>query len=364
LESCSIFPFYRAREIVKLAQDGLVDNKVFISETLYGKLATEYGVPKKDDLMISAVGTLGACYVVQAADKFYFKDASVLRFSPKTKLCSRYFFHAFRTRIILDQVKSGGGSTVGTYTIERAKRTKIRIPPLAEQQRIAEQLDTADRILRLREQAIAKLDQLVQSVFMEMFGDLLAKHGHWQRIKLGDLKVSKRGSIDPAKHPSEIFTLYSIPAYDMKKQEVLPGSSIGSTKLLVQNGDVLLSKIVPHIRRAWVVGDEYKNRQIASSEWIVFSSDRIMPKVLRYLLISDTFHKRFMTTVAGIGGSLVRAQPRLVSEFEISLPPLELQQRFDAFENEFQAKRTLLERSRMDLLRLNASIRNRAFSAN
>jgi type I restriction enzyme S subunit len=48
---------------------------------------------------------------------------------------------------------------------------EIPLPPLAEQQRIAALLDTADRILKQRESAIAKLDQLAQSVFVEMFGN-------------------------------------------------------------------------------------------------------------------------------------------------------------------------------------------------
>jgi len=164
-------PFYRAREIVKLARDGYVENDLFISERHYCELKNENGVPETNDLMISAVGTLGACYIVRGNDRFYYKDASVLRFSPKIQLHTRYFFHAFRTSEILDQVNAGGGSTVGTYTIERARKTKIALPPLAEQKRIAELLDTADGIIRLRKQAIAKLDELEQSVFVDMFGN-------------------------------------------------------------------------------------------------------------------------------------------------------------------------------------------------
>ena len=51
------------------------------------------------------------------------------------------------------------------------KNLKIPLPPLAEQQRIAALLDTADRILKQRESAIAKLDQLAQSVFVDMFSN-------------------------------------------------------------------------------------------------------------------------------------------------------------------------------------------------
>ena len=149
----------------------------------------------------------------------------------------------------------------------------------------------------------------------------------WPVIKLRDLQQKKRGSIDPSKNSNELFTLYSIPAYDMGEPQILRGNEIGSSKQLVSNGDVLISKIVPHIRRAWVVDDSYGHRQIASGEWIVFNSEKILPVFFRQFLLSDVFHRKFMTTVAGVGGSLLRAQPRLVADFNFLLPPLAEQQR-------------------------------------
>ena len=52
-------PFYRAREIVKLSDNGFVDNDLFISEEHYIRVKTECGVPEPGDLMVSGVGTIG-----------------------------------------------------------------------------------------------------------------------------------------------------------------------------------------------------------------------------------------------------------------------------------------------------------------
>src|SRR5690349_4954569 len=98
------------------------------------------------------------------------------------------------------------------------------------------------------------------------------------------------GSIDPSKFPDETFELYSIPSFDRGEPETVSGASIGSAKQVVEPGDVLLSKIVPHIRRAWVVGKRNGHRQIASGEWIVFRSREIVPDYLRHLLTADFFH--------------------------------------------------------------------------
>ncbi|EQD36840.1 type I restriction/modification system specificity determinant hsdS, partial [mine drainage metagenome] len=91
-------------------------------------------------------------------------------------------------------------------------------------------------------------------------------------IELGEVMASKSGSVDPAKFLDEIFDLYSIPAFDRGEPEVVAGREIGSAKQIVGPEDVLLSKIVPHIRRAWVVGANRGRRIIASGEWIVFRS--------------------------------------------------------------------------------------------
>ncbi len=77
-------PFYRAREIVKLSNQGFVDNELFISKTMFNEYADKYGIPKTGDIMVTGVGTLGICYVVRDYDKFYFKDGNIIWLSDST----------------------------------------------------------------------------------------------------------------------------------------------------------------------------------------------------------------------------------------------------------------------------------------
>lgn len=148
-----------------------------------------------------------------------------------------------------------------------------------------------------------------------------------QLVELSEIIAKSSGSLNPVSFLNEQFELYSIPAFDNGEPEVKVGAGIGSSKQIVQPGDVLLSKIVPHIRRSWIVGPAKGKRIIASSEWIVFRSDRFDRKYLRHVLIGDPFHREFMNTVAGVGGSLLRARPAHVSKIKIPLPPLSEQKR-------------------------------------
>lgn len=149
----------------------------------------------------------------------------------------------------------------------------------------------------------------------------------WKKVPLGEIMADSQGSVNPLKFPDEIFDLYSIPAFDAGSSELVAGKNIGSAKQVVRSGDVLLSKIVPHIRRAWIVGKEKAPRIIASGEWIVFRNSRVLPNYLRHFLVHDAFHAEFMRTVSGVGGSLLRARPAFVAKLEIPLPPVAEQRR-------------------------------------
>lgn len=159
------------------------------------------------------------------------------------------------------------------------------------------------------------------------------------QVPLGDFMLKRGGSIDPAQHPDRRFILYSIPSFDAGKPDVCLGSAIGSAKKLVERGDVLLSRIVPHIRRSWIVEEESDNPILASGEWIVFRSKKVDGRYLRHYLVSDAFHRQFMQTVAGVGGSLLRANPNYVAQITIPLPPLDEQRRIAAILDKADALR-------------------------
>lgn len=152
----------------------------------------------------------------------------------------------------------------------------------------------------------------------------------WKLVKLAEFIVKGGGTIDPSKYSNETFDLYSIPSYSEGRPEIKLGSEIGSTKKIVKENDILLSRIVPHIQRSWVVTKGHKRRQIGSSEWIIFRGRTFLPHYMRYFLLSYDFHRKLMTTISGVGGSLTRANPNQVAFFEIPIPPLPEQHRIVA----------------------------------
>ncbi len=134
-------PFYRAREIGKLADTGSVDNELFITEALYTEFSSG-GVPHPGDLMVTAVGTLGKTYIVKDSDRFYYKDASVICFENFGQINPAYLKLLMYSPYMEEQIKqNSAGTTVGTITIVKANEYLIPLPPLMEQQRIVDQAE-------------------------------------------------------------------------------------------------------------------------------------------------------------------------------------------------------------------------------
>lgn len=136
-------PFYRAREVVKLSDQGFVNNELFIDEKLYKKFADTSGVPKPGDLLVSGVGTLGATYIVKDDDKFYYKDASVLCFENVNNQNPYFMKYLMTAPYMVNQIydPSAFGTTVATLTMKRANKFIVALPSVEEQARIVARLD-------------------------------------------------------------------------------------------------------------------------------------------------------------------------------------------------------------------------------
>lgn len=135
-------PFYRAREIVQLSKEGFANKDLFVSEEHYAELKEKYGVPICDDIMISAVGSIGYTYIVKKKDVFYYKDASVICLKNINHWNPTFFTIWLASPFLQEQMyKNSKGTTVATITLEKLKGYAIPLPPLQEQHRIAVKIE-------------------------------------------------------------------------------------------------------------------------------------------------------------------------------------------------------------------------------
>ena len=111
----------------------------------------------------------------------------------KDQLDSRFLFHWVRTGAFVQRmVDVATGANYPAVSDAKVKASKIPFPPLAEQRRIAGILDAADALRAKRREALAQLDTLVQSTFLDMFGDPVTNPMGWVETPFGDIATDTK----------------------------------------------------------------------------------------------------------------------------------------------------------------------------
>ena len=166
-------PFYRGREITRLAADGYVNNELFISEIHFAELSKEYGVPEAGDIVITAIGTIGNSYIVRKSDRFYFKDASVLWMKRTADVSSEFIKFWLKSSLFFNQLDRGNGATVDTLTIQKLQSVELRLPQIEKQKRIVAALAALSaettRLSTFYARRLELLEELKKSLLHQAF---------------------------------------------------------------------------------------------------------------------------------------------------------------------------------------------------
>jgi type I restriction enzyme S subunit len=180
-------PFLRAEDVVGGAVD-VTSVKYYVSDKTHDTLLARSKL-QPGDFLITIAGSLGRVgYVPLNAPPLNCNQAvAFVRLKPNA-IDLDFLLYVFQyegiTKSLLDVQKVG---TIGNLNLEQIRDFKIPLPPLTEQKRIASLLARADRLRQLRRTAHDLGDALLQSVFLEMFGDPVRNEKKWEERNLNDL---------------------------------------------------------------------------------------------------------------------------------------------------------------------------------
>jgi type I restriction enzyme S subunit len=294
---------------------------------------------------------------------FSWVTGNAIALIPKEQINNSFFYYQLRNQSFSDVIS---GSAQPQIIVTTLSKKKILVPPLPIQKQIAEILEKADQAKQKRKEANKLTDEFMQSVFIEMFGDPVKNPMGWERVKAKKLFEIKLGKMRSEKH----ITGKHLKPYlrninvqwgrldlsDIKQMDFDPNEQ---KKYSLKKGDILVCEGGEVGRTAiWngEVDDIYYQNALHR---LRTKSDQINSMYFLYFMFFAAKYGLILRRTSVV--TIAHFTAEKFNEFEIMLPPLQLQQQFAELVNKTEALKEKQKQSEREMENLFQSLMQKAF---
>jgi restriction endonuclease S subunit len=291
---------------------------------------------EEGDILFSIAGTIGNSCLVQKKDLPSNVNQAIAIIRGTSEIFDPFFLlHFLKSKIALDQlIKKTRGVALNNVSLGDVRDLQIITPPLPVQCHIVAFIEQAEAVKRHRKVADEWTGALLQSVFLEMFGNPENNSKKWELVKLGDVSKVVVSYVGP------------INQYFCEKEEGVPLLNTTNIKPdgLISNdfryvsrefhkknkksqlhpGDIIVAR---HGKSgsATIIPDLLLEAQSINNV-IIKRSTELEPDYVRHLFNLSTHSQKMLGLKTGTVQKIINTKQ--LADFKIPLPPLALQQQF------------------------------------
>lgn len=236
--------------------------------------------------------------------------------------------------------KGGNGTIFNSIGRDELNNLKLKVPEEKHKERFVDTLKTIDDKIEINYNNVKIINEYIQIMYHKWFvdfnfpnekgnpykksngefeeidGKFIPKN--WRFIKLNEITDKVTQTIDPQIYPKTVYKHYSIPVYDESKTyaEEL-GETILSSKYVVTNNNLLVSKLNPWFKRIIYPMNSSEN-MICSTEFVVWKP--INENILEYLYVianTSRFTNYCTNASSGTSNSHKRVNPDYMMKFKV-----------------------------------------------
>ena len=293
---------------------------------------------KNGDILFTSIGRLGETAIVYDKNDTWEVNESIFIFTLNRELIEAdYFCRLLQSSVIQERLtKDSSGSTFKSIKMNQLEKLTFDIPPLETQRKIAANLDKVTHTIDLCNAILEKLDLLVKSRFVELFGDPASNPHNWERVSLGELAEIKIGPFGTLLHKEDyIPNAHAL----VNPSHIIDGKIAVDMKLTVSDDkynelsayhlnidDVVMGRR-GEMGRCAVVSEV--GLLCGTGSMIIRSNGRLKADYIQKIISFPSFKKTIEDMA--VGQTMPNLNVPIVSNFMIICPPIEVQEQYYSF---------------------------------
>lgn len=215
----------------------------------------------------------------------------------------------------------------------------IPLPPLEEQHKIVSLFSVVNHVISLRQQQLAKLDELVKVRFVEMFGDPVLNPYGFDKVPLSELAEIKIGPFGSLLH-KEDYIEGGHPL--LNPSYIVDGNIVPDKKLTISDekyneleayhlhfGDVVMGRRGEMGRCAVVMGEDFL---CGTGSLLIRTRGEVTADFIQKVISFPSFKKTIEDMA--VGQTMPNLNVPIVSRFQVVKPPIDIQHRYYSFVGE------------------------------
>lgn len=339
----------------------LADSENYVSKSAKNKIR----LLPANSVLVTCIGIIGKVGITNQEATC---NQQVNAIIPDKGCCERYIAYAvIQKRNALNHIANAAVVPIVNKT--QFSSLEIPLPPLPVQRQIADMLDRASALIEKRKEQIEKLDLLIKSQFIQMFGDPVTNPMGWEQCRLQDfiifLTSGSRGWSSYFSKEGEMFlTIKNVKNSQLlleNMQYVKAPMTKEAERTRVRPQDLLISITADLGRTAVVTDDVAKHGAYINQHLSLVRLDitKIVPMFASYYFESQAGKRQFdAKNQVGVKSGL---NFDAINSLEMLIPPLLLQQSFATFVHRVEAQKTRLQQSLTLLERNYKSLMQKCF---
>lgn len=363
-----IIPWVTPKEINRLASPYLWDSAQKITEEGFNSCSTS--MLPAGSVLLSSRAPIGLLAInkIPVCTNQGFKSLV-----PSSEVNSEYLYYILKANVKVLQAR-GNGATFKELAKPAVEDFEIPLPPLEDQIRIAHLLGKVEGLTAQRKKHLQQLDDLLKSVFLEMFGDPVRNERGWDTHQfsdlLDDIESGKSPKCEAREATAEEWGVLKLGAvtrcrFDEQENKALPQGVVPSIRDEVKAGDLLFSrKNTYDLVAACAYVFQTRPRLLMPDLIFRFAfkqSVDVNPIFMWKLLTSDSQRKAIQSLAAGAAGSMPNISKTNLKAVRLATPPLPLQNQFAAIVEKVEALKSCYQKSLIDLEALYRALSQQAF---